>query len=269
MLEFLRRTVAEECRFFGPGLHSGAACEAVIAPGREGVVFVADGTRIPARPEAVADTRRCTSLGPVSTVEHLLAALAGLGVTDAEVHVWGGEVPAADGSALPFAEKISASGLASLGTAAVHGLYERVFTAEGGASVAVSRGEGHWRYEFDSGDRWPGVSAFEARSVRSEFLREIAPARTFAFEEEVGPLRAAGLGRGLDEASCLVLGPAGYTNPARFDDEPPRHKLLDLLGDLSLAGVPCSLLNVAASKSGHALNVRAAARLAAHARVER
>jgi UDP-3-O-acyl-N-acetylglucosamine deacetylase len=199
----------------------------------------------------------------------LLAALAGLGVTDAEIQVSGGELPAADGSALPFAEAILAAGTSPCGTAAVHGLFERVFTTDGGASVAIASGEGHWRYEFDSGERWPGSSVYEVALTPSAFATALAPARTFAFEEEVAPLRQAGLGQGLDEASCLVLGESGYVNRPRFPDEPARHKLLDVLGDLSLAGVPARLLNVVASRSGHTLNVQAAGRLAARVRVER
>lgn len=269
MVEFERRTLVAEARFAGPGLHSGAPCEAVVGPGQDGLWLTAEGRRTEVEPGAVADTLRCTRLGSVSTVEHLLAALAGLGVTDAEIHVSGGEVPAADGSALPFAAAIEAAGTVACGVAAAHGLFERVFSTDGRATVAISRGEGHWRYEFDAGERWPGASAFGAELTPGVFLSEVAPARTFAFEEEVERLRAAGLGRGLDESSCLVLGRSGYVNPARFSDEPARHKLLDLVGDLSLAGVPTAVLNVVAARSGHTLNVQAAGRLASRVRVER
>jgi UDP-3-O-[3-hydroxymyristoyl] N-acetylglucosamine deacetylase len=269
MIEFARQTVATTCRFEGLGLHSGVQVAIAVSPGCEGIQIQAGDDRFLASPEAVTDTARCTRLGPASTLEHLLAALAGLGITDAEVAVEGGEAPAADGSAAPFASGLREAGLQPLAPGRVEGLYERVFYAEGATKIAIAPGEGHWRYEFDSGERWPGVQAFDIRLTPEAFGQEVAPARTFAFEEEVEPLRQAGLGRGLDAGSCLVLGQGGYVNAPRFPDEPARHKLLDLVGDLSLAGIPPTLLNVSAFRTGHRANVAAAARLAARLTVRR
>lgn len=269
MIEFERRTLAGEVRFEGQGLHSGAPVSVIVAPGHDGVGFRAGGSRVPATPGNVTDTTRCTCLGPVQTVEHLLSALAGLGVTDAEVTVEGSELPAMDGSSGSYVQGIESVGTVPVGTAAVKGLFERSFTVDGDAKIAIGLGEGHWRYDFEAGDRWPHSQSYEAVLTPESYSTEVAGARTFAFEEEVAPLRAAGLGQGLDEASCLVLGRSGYVNEPRWHDEPARHKLLDLIGDLSLAGVPVRLLGVVAVRSGHRTNVEAARRLASQVTIER
>lgn len=269
MAEFTRLTLADEARVSGNGLHSGVPVGVIIEPHEDGIVFATDAGELLASPANVSDISRCTCLGPVHTVEHLLSALAGSGVTDAKIHVHGPEIPALDGSSAGFLEVVQNAGTRLLGTARVHGLFERCFTVEGEARVAISCGEGHWRYDFESGDRWPHTQSFEALLTPESYALEVSRARTFAFEEEVGPLRAAGLGQGLDESSCLVLGTAGYINEPRWPDEPSRHKMLDLIGDLSLSGVPVSLLNVVAVRSGHKLNVECARRLAAQVKIER
>lgn len=266
--EFTRTTVADEVRFSGHGLHSGAPVEIVVAPHENGIEFSAGSVRVRATPENVTDTTRCTCLGPVQTVEHLLSALAGLGVTDALIHVQGSELPALDGSSREYALAVAAIGTRALSAARIHGLFERCFAVSGEARVAIGAGTGHWRYDFECGERWPHSQTFEASLDPETYLGQVSGARTFAFEEEVAPLRAAGLGQGLDETSCLILGQEGYLNEPHWHDEPARHKLLDLIGDLSLAGVPVTLLNVVAVRSGHTLNVEAARRLAAQVTIE-
>ena len=144
-----------------------------------------------------------------------------------------------------------------------------MYLVEGEVRIAVSKGFGHWKYDFECGDRWPHKQSFACELTKGGFAAELALARTFAFEEEVEPLRAAGLGRGLDLESALVLGTEGYINAARWPDEPARHKMLDLVGDLYLSGLPPFLLNVVAVGSGHRTNVAAAAKIAAHASIER
>jgi UDP-3-O-acyl-N-acetylglucosamine deacetylase len=245
----------------GFGLHSGTPVEVRIHPGDQGIAFVLGGERIEARADLVVDTTRCTRLGPISTVEHLLSALAGLAVTDAEIEISAPEPPALDGGAHAFASALTSAGFLALAHREFEGPFARIFVREEGVEVTIARGEGRWRYRFDSGDRWPGEQMFEIALTPERYVAEIAPARTFAFEEEIEPLRTAGLGRGLDETTCLVLGANGYVNPPKFDDEPARHKMLDLIGDVALAGLPIFSLNVTASRSGHASNVRAAQRL--------
>jgi UDP-3-O-acyl-N-acetylglucosamine deacetylase len=102
---------------------------------------------------------------------------------------------------------------------------------------------------------------YESENVVTDYRSGIAPARTLVLSEEVPHIIAAGLGQGLNKDQVLVLGENGYENEARFADEPARHKMLDLIGDLYLSGVPIDHLNVVASRSGHRTNVIAAARL--------
>ena len=248
-------------RFEGVGLHSGMPVVATVHPGDRGIAFRFGATRTIATPGSVTDTRRCTKLGDVSTVEHLMSALAGLEITDAEVELTAPELPGMDGSARPFANGLVAAGFESLGEIDAPTPFRRTFVVEDGVKISVAKGDGRWRYVYDVGDRWPGEQSFEVTDVVAAYKEAIAPARTFALAEELPMIRQAGLGRGLDESSALVVGTDGYENAARFADEPARHKLLDAIGDLYLAGIPIRNLNVVAERSGHRTNVRAASSL--------
>ncbi len=259
---FQRQTVKGAVVFEGAGLHSGEAVRATIHPGDQGIWFRSGTERVQAIPANVTDTKRCTRLGPVSTIEHLMSAFAGIEITDAEVEVEGGEMPAADGSALPFVQGLLKAGFEPLGDGEIPSLFGRIFLQEEqGLKLAIGKGSGHWRYVFDLGDRWPGLQSFELPSFPEDYIEHVAGARTLVLSEEVEGARAAGLGRGLDESSVLIVGSDRYFNEARFPDEPARHKLLDLMGDLYLAGVPLRFLNVVAEKTGHRSNVKAAAML--------
>ena len=264
MSRFLRKTLTQEAVFEGRGLHSGLPVRAFVHPSEKGLWFRRGGSRWAATPENVTDTSRCTRLGEVSTVEHLMAAFAGLGVTDAEVEVDGEEMPAMDGAAREYCDHILQTGLTTIGDREVHGPFARVYHVEGDVKIAVSAGDGLWRYEYELGERWPGSQPFEFSFARSSFVDEVSRARTFALAEEMEMVRAAGLGKGLDETTAFVIGKAGYENKVLFEDEPARHKLLDLIGDVYLAGVPPSLLRVVAQRSGHRTNVAAAVKLREH-----
>ncbi len=269
MISFPRQTVTHDLVFEGLGLHSGVPVRVTVRPGEQGIAFRLGEERVVASPANVTDTRRCTTLGPVATVEHLMSAFGGLGVTDAEVEVTTAEMPALDGGAAEYVEAILGAGLAPLGEATLEGPYARVFFHDGPVRIAVAKGEGRWRFTFETGERWPGTQTFECLLSPEEYAGGVAPARTLAFEEEVEPARAAGLGLGLDERTVLVLGREGYVNEPHFPDEPARHKTLDLIGDLYLTGVPVGLLSVTAQASGHRTNVEAARRLAAAVTIRR
>jgi UDP-3-O-acyl-N-acetylglucosamine deacetylase len=232
-----------------------------IHPGESGIAFRYGADRVLARPENVTDTTRCTTLGPVGTIEHLMSAFAGLEITDAEVEVDAPEMPGLDGSAIPYVSAIQTVGVTALGEAEIPALFGRVFLQDEQVKVAVSKGTGHWKYIY-AANRWPGEQSYESFSESGDYTTQIAPARTFVLAEEIPMIIQMGLGRGLDEDTALILGIEGYKNEARFPDEPARHKLLDLMGDLYLAGVPIHLLNVVAERSGHRTNVKAAAMLA-------
>ena len=255
----LRRTLARDIRIEGRGLHSGAAVAVRVMPGESGLRI--NGTAAVA--ENVTDTSRCTVLGGVGVVEHLLSALGGLGITDAEIEVVGGEMPGLDGSAGPWVRAILESGVAEIGPAEFPVLFDRVYEkdhetpADRRADLAAARGSGHFRFTFETpADRWPGVQTAEVRlQSPAEYAEQIAPARTLVFDFELPHVERLGLGRGLDESSCIVLDPAGPRGDTRFPDEPARHKLLDLIGDMTLTGLPLSTLDVTARKSGHRTHV--------------
>jgi UDP-3-O-[3-hydroxymyristoyl] N-acetylglucosamine deacetylase len=265
---FARRTVKRDVVFKGRGLHSGMPVEVRVRAASTGIRFACGNEQTRAVPENVTDTSRCTKLGAISTVEHMMSALAGLGITDVDVELTAPELPADDGSSVGFVGGLMAAGYEELGQARVSGPFARVFTNDQKAKIAISAGNGHWRYDFKSGNRWPHSQSHETLQVCADYIEQIAPARTFGFEEDLPAIREAGLAQGLDLTTALVLGQTGYRNPPLFPDEPARHKMLDLIGDLALAGVPIQFLNVTAERSGHRLNVQAAAMLARSVSIE-
>ncbi len=260
-MRWTRRTIRERTEFRGSALHNGAPARAIVHPAEGGIVFSSGSESVLAVAENVSETVRCTRLGPVSTIEHLMAALAICGITDARVEIEGPEPPALDGSAAEFCRGIQEAGSEDIGEAEGPDLFKRALAREGEAVCAAGSGEGRWSYLFSVNGRWPGDQSAEIQWGRDDLAAEIAPARTFAFHHEVEPMRAHGLGLGLTEDSCLILEPEGPRQAPRFENEPARHKLLDLIGDLALTGVALSGLNVQAERSGHRLNVAAALKI--------
>ncbi len=267
-VEVPRLTVAESVWFEGRGLHSGDPTRVGVHPGEQGIWFRAGEQRVAATATNVTDTQRCTVLGGrFATVEHILSALAGLGITDAEVELDGVELPALDGACQTYADRFNST--APCGTLRVIGPFARIYHVEENLKVAMSTGAGHWRYTYNVGERWPGEQTFDIALTPVSYLANVAPARTFALEEELPMIEKAGLARGLDQTTALILGTTDYVNAPKFPDEPARHKLLDLIGDLSLSGVPIAALNVVAERSGHRSNVAAAIKLADAVKIER
>ncbi len=233
---------------------------------------------LPARWDYVVDTTRATVLGDgevkICTVEHLMAALWMTGITHCVIEVLqGNEIPILDGSALEFVKAICPHPPALLSHT----------VGEGGSTPPLPRqgrragGEGLFQVRHAdrylalslSGDTLFGYIQFpEPLGVQAgafpieSALTEIAPARTFGFLREVEALRAQGLALGGALENALVIDETGYHNPARFEDEPLRHKLLDALGDLYLSGVYLRRFTLVAVKPGHALNVQLARALA-------
>ncbi len=268
-VDFVRSTVAATVEIEGVGLHSGEPVRVRILPSESGIEFRLGTETVRATPENVTDTKRCTRLGPIAMVEHLMSALSALEITDAIVEVSAPELPGLDGSAARYYDAVAAAGKVSVGTATVSKLFSRLFLQEDAVKVAVGSGTGHWRYLYDVSPRWPGVQAFETPDVIAAYREEIAPARTVVLSEEIEYAIQNGMGKGLDATSVLIVGKEGYDNPpARFENEIARHKLLDLMGDLYLSGVPARLLNVVSERGGHRSNVLCAANLLAAARRE-
>jgi UDP-3-O-[3-hydroxymyristoyl] N-acetylglucosamine deacetylase len=264
-----QRTLKTAARTTGVGLHTGARVDLVLRPAAvdTGIVFhrtdVAGSAPIPATATVVGDTRLSSSLrvgdAGVSTVEHLMSALAGLGIDNLHVDVAGPEVPIMDGSAGPFVFLLQSAGVVEQDAPKK---YLRVV-----APVEVRDGDKWARFEPHAGfaldftiDFPHPVFGSENRHVVIDFaehsyVREVARARTFGFMQDVEAMRAAGLGLGGSLQNAIVLDEVRVLNSEglRYDNEFVRHKVLDAIGDLYLLGHPL-IGRYTAHKSGHALN---------------
>ena len=266
-------TLAREVVVRGVGLHTGAEVTVKIRPREEaGIVFVRED--LPGAPTVRACTEnlglelRRTVLNEqgvsVQTAEHLLAVLYALEIDRAEIRLGCVELPGLDGSSRIWLEEIQEAGLTASPTPRRHCRLPAALarTAGKGAVVALpSPGGFHVEYTLDHDDDVIALQQVSFRLDAETFAREIAPCRTFVLEAEVEALLAAGLGRGATTDNTLVIGPDGVRdNTLRFPDEFARHKVLDLIGDLSL--VECSLsARVAVFRSGHELNAALAIEL--------
>ena len=263
-----QRTIAAKVACSGAGLHSGAPARVRLVPAPEDAgiaisrVVGARRVEIPARPASVVSTQRATTLARdgvcAATVEHLLAAVYGLGIDNLRAELDGPELPVLDGSAAPWVDVLRSAGV-----------------REQSASrrwLALDR-----ELELREGERWiraePAAGFTVAYAIdyahpalgRQElaigcddpdcFAREIAPARTFGFASELGALREADLARGGSLACAVLVGERGVVNPEglRFPDELVRHKILDLLGDLALLGLRLRA-HVRVERGGHRLH---------------
>jgi UDP-3-O-[3-hydroxymyristoyl] N-acetylglucosamine deacetylase len=259
-------TVAGTVRLAGVGIHRGQPVTLTISPASpdSGIVFVRTdlgGASIAARADKVCDTRLATVIGDgdvtVSTVEHLMAALAGLGIDNAVVELDGPETPILDGAAADFADAIAAAGRR---TQDAERRYLEILapvevSAPGKRAALLPAGRFEMSVEIIFDSPAIGRQQLELAIDPSSFRAELAGARTFGFIAEVEQLRAAGLGRGASLENTIVVDGDHVLNPqllARPDDF-VRHKALDALGDLAMLGHPI-LGRYEASCSGHALN---------------
>lgn len=256
----------------GVGLHSGATTRVRLQGSERPGYWVGrlDRPNQPLQrlePSQVSDTQLCTALqldqGRLATVEHLLSALAGTGVSQAEILVEGEEIPLMDGSAEPWVEAIGEAGLQAMGAREGLRILDGPITLHQGASFATALPAPGLR--IGAAIEFPqaaiGRQLFSIELTPATYVSEIAPARTFGFREQVEQLRAAGLIQGGALDNALVCDGDGWVNPPlRFVDEPVRHKLLDLLGDLALAGLPQA--QVFAYRGSHGLHTALAAALA-------
>ena len=244
----------------GVGVHSGQHCRCTLkpAPIGSGCWMEREGERWPVLAESVIEVERCTVLGNarqrVSTVEHLLAALASFRLYDCEIHVEGGEIPIMDGSALPFVEALRPH-LAPAGTIEPYVLQEPVWVGNEHSQVlALPSSSSEFRCALYYPHPQLGYQEVSFNPHRQSFAGELAPARTFALEQEVEALRARGLARGGSLDNALVVQSHGFSSPLRLPLEPARHKCLDLFGDLFLLGRPLQA-QVTAVKAGHRWHV--------------
>lgn len=268
-----QRTIAAPCRLEGIGVHSGQPATILFRPAPEGagVSFLrADRTDgrgpIPARVEAVADARLGTTLrsadgAEAATVEHVLAAVFGLGIDNLEIVLTGPEAPIMDGSSKPYAEALLAAGLQAQASPAQ--------AIEIVAPIRVSQGERRaallpapaaagleLSVEIVFDDPAIGAQSLALDVTPERFLAEIAPARTFGSLKDLEPMQRLGRGLGSSFANSIVIDEGRVLNEEglRFPDEFVRHKALDVIGDLALLGAPV-IGRCEAVRPGHALTV--------------
>lgn len=276
-----QRTIAKETRYQGIGLHTGNKCQLIFkpAPAGHGVVFVR--TDLPGKPvlpanhQIVSSVIRGTTLSlggeknheaRVHTVEHVLSALAGLGIDNMVIEVNANEPPVADGSARPFWDALEAAGVVELGEPRrffqpdplEYRAGETLYTVEP-ADALIIETTIQFKHPFI------GTQTREFRVTRDSFREEISRARTFCFDFEVEALKRQGLARGGSLDNAVVVGMDRVHNKEkvlRYPDEFVRHKTLDLIGDLYLLGLPL-MARIKASRVGHGHNVNLVKMLAA------
>jgi UDP-3-O-[3-hydroxymyristoyl] N-acetylglucosamine deacetylase len=267
----MQATLRRSIGFSGIGLHSGKIVTITLRPAAAdtGIRFcridVTDRDQIiVARYDQVVDTRLCTRIGnadgvSVGTIEHLMAALAATGVDNVLVDIDGPEVPVLDGSAKPFFERIAHVGLAFTGAPRrVLRVLEAVTVEHGGAAASLLPAAG---FALDFTIEFPepaiGRQALSLDLTRDSFLRELADCRTFARLAEIEALRKAGLALGGDLTNAVVVDGDRVLNAGglRRPDEFVRHKMLDAVGDLALAGAPI-LGRYVGHRAGHDMTNR-------------
>lgn len=267
----LEQTVAEPLEFTGVGLHSGApvTMRLLPAPAGSGIVFRRtdlDNFEIPATGRNVAKVSYATSLMRqgvlISTTEHLLSALVGMGIDNVIVELDNLELPILDGSALPYVEAIQRTGIKTQRRRRESiRVLQPVEVREGNKFIGVYPGSGY-RIDYTIDFPAPIGSLQTSIDLAAEtYGAQIAPARTFGYKADEQKLRDMGLIRGASPENAIVLGPKGPENgPLRFTDEYVRHKVLDLIGDLALAGHRIEG-HVVAERAGHAMHTALVARL--------
>ena len=264
-----QQTLSKSAFFSGIGLHSGNLASIAIhpAPPNTGVIFVKQvGDQLvscPATIQYLEQTDHCTTLQSddlqIQTVEHILSALAGLEIDNAYVEVQGNEIPAADGSASPFVEILEGSRRTYQEEPRSYiKIVQPIHVEEEQRSIAVLPAAlPHISYFIDFPHPLIQQQDYQHSCTPQEFTRNIAAARTFAFRQEVEFLWARGLGLGGSLYNTIVFSESGLVNDEelRFPNECVRHKVLDLIGDLSLLGFPV-IGHFEAKRAGHLLHTQ-------------
>ncbi|HUV39745.1 MAG TPA: UDP-3-O-acyl-N-acetylglucosamine deacetylase [Planctomycetota bacterium] len=263
-------TIARPVEINGVGLFSGRPVSVKLIPADPdtGVTFIRTdlpgSPEVPVHCESLGEYERRTTLQSgeliIQTVEHVLACCSGLGIDNLRVEISDVELPVGDGSALPFARRLWEAGLVNLDRPRRYfRVSEPLIEQNGQARLEVLPGVGAdltIAYELDYGGPPLGHQEVCFRIKPEVFLEEIAPARTFCPEAEALEMRRRGVGVGATYENTLIIGPDGpIGNEYRFPDEPARHKVLDLHGDLALLGRRLRG-EIRAIRSGHALNAK-------------
>jgi len=267
----MQSTIAKTVQFTGAGLHTGRLVRMSVAPAPagHGIVFhrtdlTGDAAIVPAVWNLVDGTPLCTRLVNdagtlVSTIEHLMAALAGLGIVNARIDLDGPEVPILDGSAAPFVRKLVMSGVVpQAADCRLLKIRKIVEVQQGDAMARLEPADGFFLdFRIDFAEAAIGSQALSLNMRNGTFVRELCDSRTFCRQSDVDAMRAKGLALGGTYHNAVVFGADTVLSPGglRHADEPVRHKMLDALGDLALAGGPI-LGRYVGVRAGHALTNR-------------
>lgn len=257
-----QKTVAGDVCFSGIGLHSGEFTSVRIssAPINHGIVFYSNYAETKAHWSNIKSTLFATSIefsdgSCVSTIEHLLGALYGLGVTNAKIHVSGPEIPGLDGSALEIVNAILAMGIHDQEECPIFiRIKDTLRIEKDGKFIEISPSD-HLIISSHCLLSDGRSYLFEYDFDRDSFIEDISPARTFVELKHIENMRSMGLIKGGDINSALVLHEGMAVNPdgERFSNECSRHKILDMIGDFALLGYPI-MAKISASCTGHTLN---------------
>jgi UDP-3-O-[3-hydroxymyristoyl] N-acetylglucosamine deacetylase len=262
-----QRTIKNEISFEGIGLHTGRHARVTLKPASRdtGIAFIRSdkNTVIKANVGSVIDTAFATTIGQdgakIRTVEHIMAALAGLGIDNIIVDVDGPEVPILDGSSTELISIILKAGIAKQGKKMPYLRIKRpIIFDDGNSKVAALPYEGRRiTYSIFFNHYGFGEQRLSIEINEETFAREIAPARTFGFLKDIEYLRTNGLAKGGSLENAIILGEKGVMNSSglRFKDEFVRHKVLDSIGDLAILGFPI-YGHIIANKSGHSTNIK-------------
>lgn len=257
-------TIAEPVSYSGVGLHSGKNVNMELQPAEAdtGIIFVRGDLpgqpQVEAKAENVTSTLRATTIEDngikMFTIEHLMSALHGAGIDNIRICVDAEEPPVADGSSKAFYQLIQRAGIVQLDEPRQEMVIDQLYRVDDGDKFVLALPYDGFRVSFTSINPHPliGIQYGDYEIDEKNYLKEIAPARTIAYEKEIEALHQMGLGLGGTLENVIVYNDKGWMNPLHYPDELVRHKILDLVGDLRLAGVVRG--HFVAVKSGHALN---------------
>ncbi|HLF92832.1 MAG TPA: UDP-3-O-acyl-N-acetylglucosamine deacetylase [Planctomycetota bacterium] len=270
-----QRTIAKPAEYEGVGLFGGQRGKVRLMPAaaNSGVTFVRTDLpgrpRIPVGPDTVASKFRRSAVSvenaEVETIEHLMSACGGLEVDNLDVEVDAAELPNGDGSSLPWVELLRGAGLVDLpDPRRIHVVREPIAVSDSEASIVALPGDTGLTvsYTLNYPNTPIGQQHFTCEMTDESYAKQISPARTFCLQSEAEALIQQGLGKGGTYQTTVVWGPNGpIDNTLRFADEPVRHKILDLMGDLATLGAGLKA-HVVAIKSGHTTNMKLVKKIA-------
>ena len=261
----MRKTLKQSAVVSGPGLHTGVPATMTFKPAQNGITFLRtdlpNSKPIAANVYNVGSTLRGTNLkndsAEVWTIEHVMSALHALGITDIAVEMDGPEPPVTDGASDVYVDALLKAGLQELDTPQSMLTIKHPITYSCGNISYSATPADKLTFTFVYRHKHPLLahSEYTLEFTQENYIREIARARTFGFEEELEFLKAHGLAKGGNLENAVIIGKDKFINERRFPDEPVRHKLLDLIGDISLTGQKLPPLAIRCECGGHKHNV--------------